>query len=188
MYYCKWHIYFWLVVAILFLLSSCQQGEVDVNAYKSYFNTENHMEFVLDSLLERDSTSIHLVLNGKHEDKTLQGVDSSLINEMIELIEEANLNDKLLTDLYTIDTFWLLDENQQNIEVVNYEAKDEQQKVKWLQVYANGDIKALLQQKNVLFSYEKEVFYGHNGEFSLFAWQKALQMDTLFLYKQLTIN
>ena len=185
MYYCKWHIYFWLVIAIMVALSACTKNEKPVNNF--YFDTASY----IDEEVKELNTSIQsfnntIELNGKIESRNNIAIDSSIFKEMYSLFKQANINSAVFQGAYEIDTFWMQDpSSQENIEVWNYTTANEDLKVKWLQVYSNGSLKASLSQENFLFSYEKEIYYEKAKKFSVLTWQKTLGQDTLHIFNSL---
>lgn len=185
MYYCKWHIYFWLVVAILVALSSCNEGEEVVNDF--YFDSEAYIikevEVLKSTVINYNNT---IVLNGESESRYNIQADSSIYKEMINLFTQTNINSPILNGEYEIDTFWIQDPSSQaNIEVLNYTTNNPKLKVRWLQVYSDGSLKANIANQNFLFSYEKEVYYEKDSKFSVLTWQKTIGQDTLNIFNSL---
>jgi hypothetical protein len=185
MYYCKWNIYFFLLIAILATLSACDNAEKSQDNF--YFDSGAYIKLEIDSL----KTFVHhynntVTLNGESEIKSNIPADSSIYKEMNALFKRANINNAILQGEYSIDTFWIQDPiTQANIEVLNYTTQNEELNVRWLQVYSNGSIKASLAGETFLFSYEKEIFYEKNKKFTVLAWQKTLGQDTLRIYNSL---
>lgn len=188
MYYCKWHIYFWMVVAILFLLSSCQQN--DEEELGLYFDTANYIHHEVDSIVMGTAyLEKKLVLNGVSETLDSVEVDDSSFKELQALFTQANLNKGIYRGEYDIDTFWILNpESGENIEVLNYTTDNEELKVPWLQVYSDGSLKALLKENNFLFSYEKEIYYQNEESFSIISWQKTIAQDTLRIFNEVKLH
>lgn len=184
MYYCKWNIYFWLVLAILALLSSCEPENETIPSV--YYDTDSFIQEEISYLAEQVShLNKHLVLNGVAERVDSIKVDSTSFKELASLFKQANINKVIYQDEYQTDTFWILDPvTQENIEVVNYTTNKPKLKVKWLQVYSNGSLKASLQGHNFLFSYEKEVYYQKLSRFSVISWQKTIGQDTIHVHNE----
>jgi hypothetical protein len=185
MYYCKWHIYFWLVVAIIVGLAACSKTKKPVNHF--YFDTTTYIEAEINALNSSfQSFNNTIDLNGESESRSHIAADSSIFKELHALFKQANINSAVFQGEYKIDTFWILDpSSQQNIEVWNYSTANKDLKVKWLQVYSNGSLKASLSQENFLFSYDKEIYYEKGKKFSVLMWQKTLGQDTLTIFNSI---
>lgn len=185
MYYCKWPIYFWLVIAIIVALSACSEKSEVVNDF--YFDTEDYMDAEIAALNNSiESFNNTIILNGESETRNNIKVDSSIFKEMDALFKQANINSAVFQGQYDIDTFWMTDPSSQaQIEVWNYTTDNENLKVKWLQVYSDGSLKASLANENFLFSYEKELYYEKSKKFSVLTWQKTLGQDTLHIFNSL---
>lgn len=185
MYSCKWTIYFWLLVAILALISSCkqeEQAELDI-----YFDSAAYMQGEIEELKSQVLyAKASLALNGEVEEKDRIALDEESLNQLEQLFDQVNINQAKFRGEYKVDTFWMLDsETLEQIEVWNYTSTNDKLKVKWMQVYSDGSIKASLVDNNFLFSYEKEIYYEKQKKFSTISWQKTLGMDTLRIFNEL---
>jgi len=185
MYYCKWPIYFLLLISIMLGLAACSKSEKPIHNF--YFDTAAYMDEEIKEL----NTSIQsfnntIELNGQSESRIQIPLDSSIFKEMQSLFKQTNINSAVFQGEYEIDTFWIQDpSSRQNIEVWNYTTENEDLTVKWLQVYSDGSLKASLSQENFLFSYEKEIYYEKSKKFSVLTWQKTLGRDTLNIFNSL---
>lgn len=175
----------WLVIAIAFALASCNEEEEAELHF--FFDSEEFAETEIGRLQLRTSeVSKTIVLNGESETLEHIEADSTVYQEMRNLFKQANINDAKFVVEYEIDTFWMMDPiTMENIEVLNYTTSNPELKLKWMQVYSNGSLKACLAMKNFLFSYEKEIFYKNGESFSVLSWQKTLSQDSLHLFSQL---
>lgn len=185
MYYCKWSLYFWLVIAILALISSCKQEEqvkLDI-----YFDSAAYMQGEIEELKSQVLyAKASLALNGEVEEKDRIALDEESLNQLEQLFDQVNINQAKFRGEYKVDTFWMLNsETLEQIEVWNYTSTNDKLKVKWMQVYSDGSIKASLVDNNFLFSYEKEIYYEKQKKFSTISWQKTLGMDTLRIFNEL---
>lgn len=187
MYYCKWHIAAWILMAVIVFLASCKENTAPKQTI--YFDTQAYFQQEKDGLFHQQGTMQKtLELNGKKEEISLNAIDTSQLQNYINIFNNSNLNKTIYIGEYEIDTFWMLDpQTYANIEVLTYKSKDEKNDVKWLQVYSNGNMKAALQSKNFLFSNYKEVFYEKDKAFSLIAWQKTLGLDTVKTFTEVEI-
>ncbi|MCB0536624.1 MAG: hypothetical protein KDE33_03760 [Bacteroidetes bacterium] len=182
--YCKYEIYFFLLLAILVALSSCTNSSSQV--FNQYFDAKTYVEQEKDELL-KDFKHYNntIILNGNEETKQNELLDTIVVEELVDYFSKANINKKINQDQYKIDTFWMLDaKTNENIEVLNYSTTNKKLDVKWFQQYSNGSMKALLSKSNFLYSYEKEIFYGKEDEFSVVSWQKILGQDTLRVFSK----
>lgn len=185
MYCCKWNSYFWLVISIILALSACNKQKKTSKDF--YFDSGKYIESEVSNLKASISSFDNTItFNGESETRNHVSADSSIYKEMQHLFKQANINSGMLKGEYTIDTFWIQDpSSQENIEVWNYTTQNEALKVKYLQVYSNGSIKASVSQKNFLFSYEKVMYYEKNKKFSVVTWQKTLGQDTLNIFNSM---
>lgn len=185
MHFCKWNIYFWLVVFIMVLLASCQNNVEVKTDY--YFDSESYIKNEVSRLKTQVKRVVaKITLNGESETQTFDIDTASSFNDLENLFSQVNINKAVFDNQYKIDTFWMLDPlTEKNIEVLNYTANNKQLKVKWMQVYDDGSLKAKISEKNFLFSYEKEIYYQKNIKFSTISWQKTIGLDTLRVFNEL---
>lgn len=185
MHFCKWNIYFWMLVFILVLLASCQNSNNVNNDF--YFDTEEYIKTEVISLKKQVKSIIAKIdLNGESEIQNFKVDSTTSFNDLENLFTQVNINKAVFENEYEIDTFWILNpETQENIEVINYIAKNDKMKVSWIQVYNDGSLKAKITEKNFLFSYEKEIYYQKDLTFSTISWQKTIGLDTLRVYNEL---
>ena len=183
MYWCKWKYIGWLIFAIAVFLASCNEPVVVVD--NVYFDSKEFAEKEIESLESKVSeVSKTIVLNGKSETIEHIVADSTVYREMLSILKEANINKAKFASEYTIDTFWMMDpDTNENVEVLNYTTENPTLKVRWMQVYSDGSIKAFLSKENYLFSYEKEIYYGKDKNFSVISWQKTRGQDTLHIFR-----
>lgn len=187
MYCCKFDLYFWLMIAILVALASCQQEEAPKT--QIYFDSAVYMSKEIAEL-KKEITNVDAVLslNGVEEIEKNIPISESSFDQLEQLFAQANINQAKFVKEYTIDTFWMLDPlTNQNIEVLNYTTENEKLKVKWMQVYSDGSLKASYSEKNFLFSYEKEIYYQKDQKFSTISWQKTFGLDTLKVFNEINL-
>jgi len=183
--FCKWNIYFWLVIFILVLLGACQS--TPVHKEDIYFDTQDYVENEVRFLKQNvQQISAQIELNGKHEKQLFDVDTANSFNDLENLFSQVNLNKTVYKDQFKVDTFWLIDSNSnENVEVINYVSQNEDFNVKWLQVYSTGSLKAKIAEKNFLFNYEKEIFYEKRKRFTSFIVQKTIGLDTLKVVNEL---
>ncbi|MCB0510566.1 MAG: hypothetical protein KDC82_07355 [Bacteroidetes bacterium] len=185
MYYCRWSVYFWLVVAILTLLSACspeEQVKLDI-----YFDSAAYMQGEIEAIKKQvHYASASLALNGEVEKKEKISLIEESLDQFEQIFDQVNINQAKLRGEYQVDTFWILDPiSAEQIEIWNYTSSNDKLKVKWMQVYSNGSLKASIADHNFLFSYEKEIYYEKQKKMSAISWQKTLGMDTLHIFNEL---
>ena len=184
MYYSKKHIYLYLFVVLFFLLGACDLQKTEKSSL--YFDTEKFISAEIELLLEEVKyVNVSLDLDGIIESKDSVEVDSASFDEISKLLKQANINKGIFKDEYTLDTLMMLDPTSNaEVSVATYSTTNNDLDVKWLQVYKNGSIKALIKNKNVLFSYEKEIYYERGVKFSVNSWQKTLSQDSIHVLKE----
>lgn len=182
--YCKHITYFFLISVFFVAISACTKN--NTKAFNQYFDAKTYAEQEKNEILEQfNHYNNTIILDGKKESKVNLELDTTVVNEMVNFFSKANINKKINKDQYKLDTFWMLDaKTNENIEVLNYSTSNKKLDVKWFQQYSNGSMKALLSKQNFLYSYEKEIFYGNNNEFSVVSWQKILGQDTLYIFNK----
>ena len=185
MHFCKWNVYFWMLIFILALLASCNKPIVKKELI--YFDTESYIKKeVVHLKKEVKAISAHIKLDGKEESQEFKVDTATSFDDLENLFTQVNINKVIFKDQYKIDTFWIQDSNtNKNIEVINYVSQNPELKIEWLQVYDDGSLKAKISENNFLFTYEKEIFYQKNEKFSTIISQKTIGLDTLTVFNEL---
>lgn len=152
--------------------------------FQQYFDAATYIESQsLQILANKKYYNTTIELNNTKEQKENIVLDTVALTEMVNLFKTANINKKINQDQYKLDTFWILDPvTNENIEVVNYTTTNKKLNVQWFQQYSNGAMKALISQHNFLYSYEKEIYYNTQKQFSIISWQKTLGQDTMRMF------
>ncbi len=185
MYYSRKQMYVYLFVVLFFLLGACDLQKTEKSSL--YFDTEKFISAEIELLLEEVKyVNVSLDLDGTIESKDSIEVDSTSFDEISKLLKQANINKGIFKGEYTLDTIMMLDPSSNTgVSVASYSTMNNDLNVKWLQVYENGSIKALIKNKNVLFSYEKEIFYEKGVKFSVNSWQKTFSQDSIHVLKEI---
>lgn len=172
-------------VVLFFLLGSCDLSKTEESSL--YFDTEKFILAEIELLLkEVKYVNVNLDLDGTIESKDSIEVNSTSFDEISKLFRQANINKGIFKDEYTLDTIMMLDPSSNTeVSIASYSTMNNDLNVKWLQVYENGSIRALIKNKNVLFSYEKEIYYEKGVKFSLNSWQKTFSQDSIHILKEI---
>ncbi|MCD8528587.1 MAG: hypothetical protein LRY27_01060, partial [Chitinophagales bacterium] len=121
-----------MAFAVFIFLQSCKKQETQHEVFyfdtKAYFNKEKALLYAKPYGAQK-----MVELNGKTEEAAEKKVDTTEMQNYINVFNEANLNRPIYKGTYKIDTFWMLDpQTNENIEVLNYISQNPKNEVKWL--------------------------------------------------------